>query len=301
MDAIIEVGSNSLKLLIYRTKPNFEVVSDETVITRLSEEFNQTGLISSQALERNIDEIKRCLRKSSEYKAQNVYLYGTMIFRSAKNSSEVLQQIYQKTGLKLSILSGEDEATYSFYAATNSLNIEKQNTLVIDTGGGSTEFIFGKDNKLEFVQSLDIGAVTLTDRFNLKNEVTNSVLKESKEYINSIFSKIKNWATPEILIGIGGTVTTISAIVQKLEPYSAEKIQSSIISLDNVIELERELSVKNIELRKDIIGLSPKRADIILGGVLIIRSILEHYGATEMIVCDQGLRYGLALKEWRKK
>lgn len=301
MKAIIEIGSNSLKLLIYRTKPSFQVVLDETKITRLSQEYNLTGKISPLALNRNIQEIHRCQDIIKKYECSDVSLYGTMIFRSAKNSREVLAQILQQTGLNLHILSGQEEATYSFYAAIHDIQIKDMQVMVIDTGGGSTEFIFGRAGAIDFAESLDVGAVTLTDRFNLKNEVETSVLEEVKEYLANKFNNINVKANLGAIIGIGGTVTTISAIIQKLEDYSADKIQGSIINLNDIIELEKELATKNLAKRKNIIGLSPKRADIILGGVLIIRSILEKYEKTEMIVCDHGLRYGLALKEWRKK
>ncbi len=301
MNAIIEIGTNSLKLLIYRTEPSFEAVFDKTVITRLSENYNKTGKISLQALKRNIQEMKRNIEVIKNYNCQNIYLYGTMIFRSASNSEEVLNHIFLETGLRLQILSGQEEAKYSFLAANHCIKSEFKNSLVVDTGGGSTEFIFGKANKLEFAQSLDIGAVTLTDKYKLENEVSESVLEQCNDYLIKQLNNISLDSRPEIIIGIGGTVTTISAIIQKLDPYLPEKIQNSIINLNDIIQLENELSLKNLESRKNIIGLSPKRADIILGGLLIIKSILQKYRVTEMIVCDQGLRYGLALKEWRKK
>lgn len=301
MDAIIEIGTNSLKLLIYKTEPNFKVVLDKTSITRLGEGYNQTGEISSSALNRNIEEIIASLEISKEHNCRNVFLYGTMIFRSAKNSEEVLDHILQRTRLSMKILSGKEEAEYSFLAATYTLPIEDKNVLVIDSGGGSTEFIFGKNAQVENAISLDVGAVTLTDKYQLINEVDIIHLAKCETYIKEEFKRIKVDSPPDIIIGIGGTLTTISAIIQKLEVYSADKVQGSIISLNDIITLKKELASKNLEMRKSIIGLSPKRADIILGGVLIITSIMEKYGASELIVCDHGLRYGLALKEWRKK
>ena len=172
---------------------------------------------------------------------------------------------------------------------------------MIDSGGGSTEFIFGRNGKVNNAQSLDVGAVTLTDRFMLQSEVETEILEKAERYLNDKFKGIKITSHLNIIIGIGGTVTTISAIIQKLELYSAEKVQGSIINLKDISKLEKELSVKNLELKKSIIGLSPKRADIILGGVLIIKSIIKKFGTTELVVCDNGLRYGLALTEWRRK
>ena len=301
MQAIIEIGTNSLKLLIYQVKPDFKAVLDRTVITRLGEGYKETGEISINALNRTINEIEKAIQIIETYKCTDIFLYGTMIFRNAKNSQNVLREIFHKVGLKLEVISGEEEAELSFLATTHSFSVLDKNVLVIDTGGGSTEFIFGRNDRIEEIQSIDVGAVTLTDSFLLDNKVDALQLERCKEYLTNRFEVIKNKTKPDIIIGIGGTVTTISAIFQKLEHYSAEKVQGSKVFLDEINELEAELSEKNLVHRKDIIGLSPKRADIILGGVLIIKSILEKFSATEMLVCDHGLRYGLALKEWRKK
>jgi len=301
MEAIIEIGTNSLKLFVYQTDHNLEVVLDRTIITRLGEGYNQTGEISLSALTRTLAVIHTCIKTIEGYRCRTISLYGTMIFRSAKNSEEVLSIIFQETGLKLDVISGEKEAEYSFLAAMQSFSLNNKNVLVIDTGGGSTEFIFGLNGIIEKALSLNIGAVTATDRFLLSNKVDALSLERCEKYLKEKISGVDNTIKPDIIIGIGGTVTTISAIVQKLELYSAEKVHGSKVLLNDIYELETELAEKNLEERKDIIGLSPKRADIILGGVLIIKSILENFKVSEMLVCDHGLRYGLALKEWRKK
>jgi exopolyphosphatase/guanosine-5'-triphosphate,3'-diphosphate pyrophosphatase len=248
MDAIIEIGTNSLKLLIYRTEPNFEAVVDKTIITRLSEGYYQTGEISISALNRNIEEINESLNITKIHNCRNTSLYGTMIFRSAKNTEVVLKQILEQTGLNLKVLSGKEEAEYSFLAATYSFTIKDKNVLVIDSGGGSTEFIFGRNGEVNNAQSLNVGAVTLTDKFKLQNEVKTEILEKCERYLNDKFKRIETTSVPDIIIGIGGTVTTISAIIQKLELYSAEKVQGSIINLKDISKLEKELSVKNLEL-----------------------------------------------------
>lgn len=301
MNAIIEIGTNSLKMLIYKTEPDFKTVFDKTIITRLGESYKQTGEISCLALKRNINEIIKCQELIKTYDCVEVLLYGTMIFRSAKNSQDVLKEIHEKTGLNLEIISGQEEAEYSFLAASHSFQIKDKKVLVIDTGGGSTEFIFGQSNQIEDAESLDIGAVTLTDSFSLDKQVDTGNLEKCEAYIKEKFQGLSGKIKPDLVIGIGGTVTTISAIAQELDPYSADKVHGSVISLERITELAVELSLKNFEERKDIIGLSSKRADIILAGVLIVKTIMQKYRRSKMLVCDHGLRYGLALKEWRKK
>jgi exopolyphosphatase/guanosine-5'-triphosphate,3'-diphosphate pyrophosphatase len=301
MNAVIEIGTNSLKLLIYKDQPNFQVVYDKTSISRLGEDYHKTGKISYPALDRNIEEINSCLKICNDYACRHVSLYGTMIFRAAENSQEVLTKIYQKTKLKLQILSGEEEAKYSFLAATSSLSLADKRLLVVDTGGGSTEFISGSMSQINYQTSLELGAVILTDLFSLDKRVNLETLTRAKNYINKQLASLPNFPHPELIVGIGGTVTSISAIVQKLQVYSAQKVQASTITSRQVTELIAQLACKNFQERQSIIGLSAKRADIILGGVLIINSILDKFQKNDILVCDNGLRYGLALKEGRKK
>jgi exopolyphosphatase/guanosine-5'-triphosphate,3'-diphosphate pyrophosphatase len=201
----------------------------------------------------------------------------------------------------LQILSGEEEAKYSFLAATSSLSLADKRLLVVDTGGGSTEFISGSMSQINYQTSLELGAVILTDLFSLDKRVNLETLTRAKNYINKQLASLPNFPHPELIVGIGGTVTTISAIVQKLQVYSAQKVQASTIASRQVTELIAQLACKNFQERQSIIGLSVKRADIILGGVLIINSILDKFEKNDILVCDNGLRYGLALKEGRKK
>lgn len=301
MNAIIEIGTNSLKFLVVRLDEELEVVLDETSITRLGEGYVQTQLISEPAFQRNLNEIEKCIIRAKKLGCANINIYGTMIFRRANNGKEIVQRIKVATGLSVEILSGEEEAEYSYLAAIKTLGLSNKDILVIDTGGGSIEFIFGSGEMINYAKSLDVGAVTLTDKFNLVNQVESSVLDQCNEYLASEWNQINYRNHLDMIIGIGGTVTTISAIIQKLVPYKADKVQGSIINLEDIIKLQNTLASKNLAEKQNISGLSPKRADIILGGVIIIKSILEHYEANKILVCDRGLRYGLALKNWRKK
>ncbi len=301
MNGIIEIGTNSLKLLIYKSKPNFEVIYDKTSITRLGQDYHKTGIICHEALERNIAAISKSLEICKTMNCSSVSLYGTMIFRSASNIDYVRKSILDKTSLNLQILTGQEEANYSYLAASYSLAIRDKRLLVIDTGGGSTELILGFNDQVNYARSINIGAVTLTDLFDLANKVTENTLSKCQDYLKSQLQVISLDNKPEGLVGIGGTITTISAMVQKLETYSADKVQGSSFYISHLNELVSQLASKNLQERRSIIGLSPKRADIILGGLLIVRAILLKFASKEMIVCDNGLRYGLALNEWRIK
>lgn len=302
INAIIEIGTNSLKFLVIRLDSEVKVIIDETSITRLGEGYLQSRLISESAFQRNLIGVKRCLSEAKKLGCDNISIYGTMIFRKAKNGTEIAQRIEEQTGFSCKILSEAQEAEYSYLAAVKTLDLSSaQNTLVIDSGGGSTELIFGSGETIKYTKSLDVGAVTLTDKFNLVNEVESAIIEQCNKYLATLLDEIDYQTEVDSVIGIGGTITTISAVLQGLEPYQADKVQGSIITLEGITELQISLVAKKLAEKENIIGLSTKRADIILSGVLIVKATLERYEATKMMVCDQGLRYGLALKNWRRK
>lgn len=294
MKCIIELGTNSLKFLLYRESVGLDILIDETKITRLGEGYFSNNFIDDPAISRTVSEIKLSIKKAKKLGCTDISIYGTMILRQASNAQAVIDKIFRSTGIPVTILSGLEEARLSFLAATHTLNLPQEEILVIDSGGGSTEFILGKAGKIISSISINLGAVTLTDKYSLKNEVNYQQLLRCEAHVNRHIIPQVSEFSPKYIIGIGGTVTTISAILQQLAPYVREKVQGSRISLEEVLEMQTSLSLKNLEERKDIIGLSPKRADIILGGVIIVGCIMDIFELEEMTVCDQGLRYGIA-------
>src|SRR5690554_2626969 len=207
INALIEIGTNSLKFLIVRLDSEVKVIIDETSITRLGEGYQQTQLISEDAFQRNLIEIERCISEAKKLDCDNISIYGTMIFRKAKNGAETAQRIEERTGLACEVLSEAQEAEYSYLAAVRTLQLSSaQNTLVIDSGGGSTELVFGSGETVKYAKSLDVGAVTLTDKFNLVNEVENSTIEQGNKYLITLLDKIDYQTEVDSVIGIGGTI-----------------------------------------------------------------------------------------------
>lgn len=292
--SVIELGTNSLKYLLIRDD---EVIFDCNEITRLGENYHKSGIISQKALKRTIKVIKK-YQKISEDNNAKVMLVATMILRSAKNNKEVIEQIEAETSLKTRILSGIEEAKFSYLAALKTLNISSDTAaIVVDSGGGSTEIIQGDEGKIILSQSFNIGAVTLSEEFNLTNEVSAKDIKLCQNKIDKCLSDLceKNDSGKFMLIGVGGTITTISAIIQELAVYNQDKVQGSAINYSDIYSLVLELAQMPLSEKKEIIGLSEKRADIILGGAIIFKQIMQILEIDEIIVCDKGLRYGLLL------
>jgi exopolyphosphatase/guanosine-5'-triphosphate,3'-diphosphate pyrophosphatase len=296
MKTIIELGTNSVKLFMYKLIDGIiDVIIDEQMITRLGEDYNKTGIISKTALKRTISVIKKCINTSQKKGCMDISLFGTMILRKAENRQMVLMQIAESTGYNVKVLTGEEEAFYAYTAALKTLDIKDHDkVLVVDSGGGSTEFIFGEGNNILHAESINVGAVTLTEKYKLNNTASIDTMLSCELYVNRTCATMKKQYQSDKLIAIGGSATTVSAMVQQLKVYDVEKVQGSIITMEQISELQNLLCSMDSEERKTLSGLSAKRADIILGGVAILGCIIDRSNIGEMIVCDRGLRYGLA-------
>jgi exopolyphosphatase / guanosine-5'-triphosphate,3'-diphosphate pyrophosphatase len=168
---------------------------------------------------------------------------------------------------------------------------------VFDTGGGSTEFTFGRGPEVEEHFSLDVGAVPYTERFGLAGSVAPAVLGDALTAISADLARLDGRPPPDTLVGMGGAVTNITAVKLGLATYDAtydpDAVQGAVLDraeIDHQIELYRS---RDAEARRAIVGLQPKRADVILAGVCIVRTVMEKLGRQTLTVSDRGLRHGL--------
>lgn len=295
--AVIDVGSNSIKFIIGEKKDNnISVLLDKISISRLGEGAGKTGCISQEAMDRSCKAIEQFVKEAKSKNVNEIIIVGTMMLRNAANSSEFLNLVKDNTGLDINIISGEREAELSYLSTLTGFEFSN-NLIVFDTGGGSTEFVFGDKSNINKKFSLNIGAVNIFEEFFNRENIS----KEDIEVvIRSIESELKNreiYFNNELgcsnLIGIGGTVVTLAAVNQKLQIYSADKIHGyklSIQDIDNQIEMYRSLS---IEERIKIPGIQSKRADIIIAGACIVKAIMNILKVETLIVSNKGLRHGL--------
>jgi len=296
--AAIDIGTNTILCLIVELANDgrFKVLDDLAEITRLGEGLDRTGRIDPEAERRSLDILRRYLDRCSELGVEEFVAGGTSALRDAKNSSGVRARLKQQLGLEVRVLSGEEEAAYSYLAVQRGLTLSDKELLVIDIGGGSTELIWGKENGVYRLSSLDVGSVRLTERF-LHSDPARG--EECEAMVQAIDRGIKNlldqWGSCMglTLVGIAGTFTTLAAVEKQLTDYSHSEVHGSRLALGEVrrqIQLYRE---KSIAERKKIAGLEPKRADVILAGAYLIERIMTFLRAEQVIVSDQGVRYGL--------
>jgi exopolyphosphatase/guanosine-5'-triphosphate,3'-diphosphate pyrophosphatase len=297
--AFIDVGTNTLLCLIaeIRDTGRFRVLEDLAEIARLGQGVDQTGVISTAGEERALVILGRYRDRCNDLGVEQITAVGTSALRDAINSEQVRARIRDALGIDIRVISGAQEAGYSFLAVQRGLSHLDRELLVIDIGGGSTEFILGIDNGVSRALSIDVGSVRLTERYLHSDPVRAdqvaamgaAVETQLTEATKEIIARASN----PTLVGIAGTFTTLVAIEKKLTRYSPSQVHGSVLTLAEVKRQVDMLQERSIAERKQIAGLEPKRADVIFAGAFLIDKIMELFGAGRVIVSDQGVRYGL--------
>ncbi|MGN0850297.1 MAG: hypothetical protein ACI4M4_01620 [Candidatus Ornithospirochaeta sp.] len=301
--AIIDVGSNSIKFFVGELAEDKTIatVLDTNDIARLGEGLDKTGVISPEAMERNVASVKAFAEKARELGADEIVAVGTMALRNAGNSAEFVEKVKAACGVEVKIIPGEEEARLSYLAILSGLTLEKDADIVIfDTGGGSTEFIYGHGTELKKRFSVNLGAVRITENYLKSDPVTKDEVAAAIAEIDKEFGEAGVEGSPKQLVGMGGTVTSMGAVKHKMVKYDPAVIQGSTLSRADVEEQIKEYSSRTIEERKTLAGLQPKRADVILAGACILSVILNRLGAESLTISDRGLRHGLAFDLFQK-
>ena len=227
---------------------------------------------------------------------------GTSALRDSKNGNIFVDRAKQKTNINVEIISGNEESNLGFMGVLEGLDTDEQ-ILVIDIGGGSTEFIVGDIEGIKFAKSENVGALRMTEKFLAKDPIdtnefssmSNFIYGEIKDTIDYIKSKqIKK------IVGIGGTITSLSAMNQELEVYSMEKIHNSEVSIKNIKDILQNLKQMTLNDKKTLKGLQPKRADIITAGVEILNIIMENLEIEKIIVSEYDNLEGLMCHKVKK-
>lgn len=207
-----------------------------------------------------------------------------------------------ETGVDVEIITGELESELGFRGVLQGLE-EKEDTLVIDIGGGSTEFILGGLNGIEFCKSENVGALRMTEKFLTKDPIDEEEFKLMYEFISQTIDNTINTLKEKnikSIVGIGGTITSVSAINQKLEVYSMQKIHSSEISKKELDIILQNLKNMTLNDKKNLRGLQPKRADIITAGVTILNIVMKKLEKEKIIVSEYDNLEGLLCQKAKK-
>jgi len=293
--AVIDVGTNSIKFHVAERAPDgqWRTVADRAEITRLGEGLDEQRRISDAALDRAVAALAGMAAEAREHGVLAVVAVGTAGLRIAENREPVLDAIEARTGLRIEVISGEDEARLAYLAAKSGLGLAEGTLVMFDTGGGSTQFTFGRGAEVQERFSLDVGAVRYTERFGLAGVVTDDGLRQTLAALSADFARLDGRPVPEALAAMGGAATNMAAVRHGLARYDPDVVQGTVLDRAEVIRQVDLYRTMDAESRRRIVGLQPKRAEVILAGACIMRVVMEKLGKQSLVVSDRGLRHGV--------
>jgi exopolyphosphatase/guanosine-5'-triphosphate,3'-diphosphate pyrophosphatase len=298
--ATIDVGTNSVKFHVGEREADgtWETVADRAEVTRLGEGLDETGRLGAEPIARTVDAIAGMAAEAEHDGVEAIAAVGTAGMRIASNSDELIDAVRERTGIEIEVIPGEEEARLAYVAATSGLGVTDGNVAVFDTGGGSSQFTFGAPRKIVEQFSVNVGAARYTERFGLDTAVSAEVVHEARAAIAADLSRLDGTPIPDVLIGLGGGITNMAAVKHGLERYDPDVVQGTELDtreIDGQIELYAERSADE---RREIVGLQPKRAEVILAGACIVRTVLDKLDSDFLVVSDRGLRHGLIVERF---
>jgi exopolyphosphatase/guanosine-5'-triphosphate,3'-diphosphate pyrophosphatase len=297
--AALDIGSNTFRLLIARVDGTLQPLLVRRVITRLGSGVAQTGRITPEAVSRSLACFKRFFQDMMEHGVRAYRAAGTAALRNAVNAQEIVAQAKDECDISIEIISWEEEARLTLAGVLGALTERRGKRLVFDIGGGSTEFMLCKDTRMLDVRSTDLGVVNLTEQFFLAGdppveEARQRLNRFVKERLAALASDIKAKAGEFVaLVGTAGTVTTLAAMLQRLEKYDPVRINNYLIDENSLHFLYAKMVALPLKARARLPGLEPGRADIIVAGAILVLEIMKTFGLEHVTAIDAGLLEGI--------
>lgn len=302
--ASIDMGTNTFRLLIAEVEdPSFfkEVFSAKQ-ITRLGEGFSKDKILKPAAVERAVAALIHFQEALKNHKVDDLIVVGTSAIREAKNQKEFIEEIKRRTGFNLEVISGKQEALYTFLGANFIIKNQNDPMLVIDIGGGSTEFIGAEGETPAFLMSTELGVVYLTEKYLRSDPPTAEELRQLRFAIGQVIKPVVYDFPPQCrFVGTAGSVTTLAAIDQGLVEYDPDKINGYPLSRASVERIFKEITSMTLEQRRRIPGLEKGREDLLVAGALILLTVMDLSGYDPVYVSDYGMREGILLDRHKKK
>jgi len=297
---VVDVGTNSVKFHLAEERSNggWRTLVDRAEVTRLGEGIHETGRLGEAAETRTLEAIAGMVAEARRAGAEEVAAVGTAGLRKARNGADFVAMVEERCGVRIEVISGEDEARLAYLAAVSALELPSEPIVVFDTGGGSSQFTFGHGTHVDEHVSVEVGAVRITAQFGLDGAVSEETLRTALDAIAADFTVLDGRPSPAALVGLGGAVTNLAAVRLELATYDPDVVQGT--ALDRA-EVDRQLELyrtRSADERRTIVGLQPGRADVILAGACIVRTVLDELGCESFTVSDRGLRHGVLVERF---
>lgn len=296
--AAIDLGTNTARLLIADCDAGrLATICIEREIVRLGGGFTDGMGISDSAQQRALNCLKRFSGIMKEYDVQQVRAAATSAVRDAVNGSLFVEKVFRETGITLVVIDGELEGRVTLRGVFSGLDTAHDSMMVVDVGGGSTEFTLFENDRIVYVSSLPLGVVRLAEGFGAPEAMSrriNAVLDDLQREISSAGVRIKPGS---VMIATAGTATTLAAIKMEMTDYDYRKVNNLLISRGEIAEIYERLLPLSPSERLLVPGLEAGREDLIIAGILIILHSMDMLGFTGIKVSDYGLLEGLALSD----
>ncbi|HKA30520.1 MAG TPA: Ppx/GppA family phosphatase, partial [Candidatus Binatia bacterium] len=213
--------------------------------------------------------------------------------RTAHNREAFIGDVERRSGVRIEIISGAEEGRLAYLAVKSGLGLGDGTMVIFDTGGGSSQFTFGRGATVTEQFSVNVGAVRFTETYGLAGVVSPTDLRRAMDAMAADLGRLDGAEAPDALVGLGGAVTNLTAVMLGLATYDPDAVQGATLSR---AEVERQIELycsRSTEARRQIVGLQPKRADVILAGACIVRTVMDKLQKDSLSVSDRGLRHGL--------
>ena len=303
--AVIDVGTNSIKLLVAEVRgQDVQPVHEESKQTRLGKGFYESNRLQPEAIARTAEAVREFAEIAREQKVASIRVIATSAARDAINPADLTSAIERASGLKTEVISGAREAEWVFKGVTTDAELAGQSLLLLDVGGGSTEFILGRGTKKSFAQSFPLGTVRLMEKFPHGDLPTKAEFERCRNWLkNFLHREVRYQLEPALkkaageirLVGTGGTTSILARMENKLDRFDREKIERTVLSFEQVVAHRKNLWKLPLAERKEIPGLPKLRADVILTGVLIFEAVMEEFNFQQLRVSTRGLRFAAVM------
>ena len=301
--AAIDIGTVTARLALAQVEDGRVIrMAKYTEIVNLGEGVDKTKRLLPEAIHRCVGCVSSYVDYARKEGAEAVVCTLTSAARDAENAPDLGMGL-ASLGLEPMIIPGEIEGALTFLGVSH--DFENHRILVADSGGGSTELVVGtlasQQLDINFVESVDLGCRRLTERFNLSadhpsaEDIDGAHQMAAQMISEAIGRAQQQCAAPELLVGVGGTATSLIAIRDHLDPYDPSKVHLNHISIDEVSQIEGLLASKTLKEREDITGLQAKRAPVMLAGTILLAELMKNSGFKHLVVSESDLLFGLVI------
>lgn len=302
--AVYDIGTVSCRLAVMDVSEEGKCscLLRKVEICNLGEDVDATHALKPVAIKRVVDCMRSYREQAESYSVDGSICICTSAARDAENSDEFVDRL-KEIGLYPQVISGDVEAKLTFLGVAQ--DFVGQTIGVVDSGGGSTELCIGRmlnsgELVIEWVHSFDIGARRITERFFLQDPPSKDEVNEAHKYAFETYSVLldqvkREGLIPDVIVGVGGTATTLVSVIKKMRVYNSSEVHLSQVSLNDIAQTENLFNSMVLSEREHIVGLQAKRAPVINGGVVAISELLEVCGKNTLTVSESDLLFGLAV------